>query len=59
METYDCPVLVSDAPGNDIARNVYCIFGLPIDALDMPAVLDRIEAAAAGRTPFLLSQPPI
>ena len=42
---------------DDLARNVYCVLGLPIDALDLPAVLRRIEAAAARRTAFLISTP--
>jgi N-acetylglucosaminyldiphosphoundecaprenol N-acetyl-beta-D-mannosaminyltransferase len=50
------PHLVADwgAP-DDLARQVYCVLGLPIDAVEMPEVLLRIEAAAAGTTPLLLS----
>jgi N-acetylglucosaminyldiphosphoundecaprenol N-acetyl-beta-D-mannosaminyltransferase len=43
-----------DAP-DDLARPVYCILGLPIDAVEMPDVLLRIEAAAASTTPLLFS----
>jgi N-acetylglucosaminyldiphosphoundecaprenol N-acetyl-beta-D-mannosaminyltransferase len=43
-----------EAP-DDLARPVYCIFGLPIDAVEMPEVLLRVEAAAAGTTPLLVS----
>ena len=57
METHDFPVLASDVPANDLARNVYCVLGLPIDALDMPMILRRIDAAAASRSPFLISTP--
>ena len=57
METHDFPVLASDVPANDLARNVYCVLGLPIDALDMPMILRRIDAAAARRSPFLISTP--
>ena len=58
METHDFPVLASDRPCvNDLARNVYCVLGLPIDALDMPMILRRIDAAAARRSPFLISTP--
>ena len=32
---------------DDLAREVYCILGVPIDAIEMPAALRRIEAAAA------------
>jgi N-acetylglucosaminyldiphosphoundecaprenol N-acetyl-beta-D-mannosaminyltransferase len=42
---------------DDLARNVYCVLGLPIDAVDMPAILRRVEVAAASRTPFLISTP--
>jgi N-acetylglucosaminyldiphosphoundecaprenol N-acetyl-beta-D-mannosaminyltransferase len=57
METHDSPVHASDAPANDLARDVYCILGLPIDALDMPTVLRRIDVAAASRNPFFISTP--
>ena len=40
-----------------LTRNVYCVLGLPIDALDMPTILRRIDAAAASRTAFLISTP--
>ena len=41
----------------DLARDAYCILGLPIDAIDMPTLLCRIDVAAASRTPFLISTP--
>jgi N-acetylglucosaminyldiphosphoundecaprenol N-acetyl-beta-D-mannosaminyltransferase len=44
-------------PVGDLGRNVYCILGLPIDALDMAAALRQIDAAAVHRTQFLLSTP--
>jgi hypothetical protein len=47
----------SAAAADDLARNVYCVLGVPIDALDMAAILRRIEAAAASRAPFLISTP--
>ena len=50
-------LLATTAPANDLARNVYCVLGLPIDAIDMPTILRRIDAAAASRTPFLISTP--
>src|ERR1700730_18266329 len=40
-----------------LSRRVYCILGMPIDAIAMPAVLYRIRAAAARRTPFMISTP--
>src|SRR5262249_24439378 len=51
------PVLASDVPANDLARNVYCVLGLLIDALDMPTILRRIDAAATNRTAYLISTP--
>jgi N-acetylglucosaminyldiphosphoundecaprenol N-acetyl-beta-D-mannosaminyltransferase len=42
---------------DDLSREVYCILGIPIDAVEMPAVLRSIEIAAASRTPFVISTP--
>ena len=42
---------------DDLAREVYCIFGMPIDAIEMPAVLQRIKAAASAARPFVISTP--
>jgi len=42
---------------DDLSREVYCILGLPIDAIEMPAALRTVEAAAAGSAPFVLSTP--
>jgi N-acetylglucosaminyldiphosphoundecaprenol N-acetyl-beta-D-mannosaminyltransferase len=44
-------------PAHDFARNVYCVLGLPIDALHMPSILRQIDAAAATHIPFLISTP--
>src|SRR5258705_3992200 len=40
-----------------LSREVYCILGMPVDAIGMHATLRRIETAAAGRTPCLISTP--
>src|SRR5262249_46991876 len=59
----DPPAQINATPADDhrarddLTRNVYCVLGLPIDALEMPAVLGRIEAAAASRATFLISTP--
>jgi N-acetylglucosaminyldiphosphoundecaprenol N-acetyl-beta-D-mannosaminyltransferase len=45
------------APQTNLARNVYCVLGLPIDAIDLKAVVHRIETAAANRTVLVLSTP--
>ncbi len=49
------PHLVAGEPADDLARQIYCILGLPIDAVEMVDVLRRIEAAAASTTPLLIS----
>jgi N-acetylglucosaminyldiphosphoundecaprenol N-acetyl-beta-D-mannosaminyltransferase len=52
------PTPVASLPlPDDLSREVYCILGVPVDAIGMPAVLRRIESAAGTRTPFLLSAP--
>ena len=40
-----------------LSREVYCILGMPVDAIGMHAALRRIELAAACRTSFLISTP--
>jgi N-acetylglucosaminyldiphosphoundecaprenol N-acetyl-beta-D-mannosaminyltransferase len=42
---------------SDLARSVYCVLGMPIDAVNLATVVRRIEAAAANRTGFLISTP--
>src|SRR5262245_27690507 len=42
---------------DDLSREVYCILGILVDAIGMPAVLRRVEAAVTSRTPFLISTP--
>jgi N-acetylglucosaminyldiphosphoundecaprenol N-acetyl-beta-D-mannosaminyltransferase len=41
----------------DLRRRVYCVLGLPIDAIDMSAVISQIEAAAEGKMPLLIATP--
>jgi N-acetylglucosaminyldiphosphoundecaprenol N-acetyl-beta-D-mannosaminyltransferase len=41
----------------DLMRSVYCVLGLPVDAVDMAAVVRRIDAAAADRSTLLVSTP--
>jgi N-acetylglucosaminyldiphosphoundecaprenol N-acetyl-beta-D-mannosaminyltransferase len=47
----------SAAHDDDLGREVYCILGLPIDAIEMPAVVSKIEFAADSWAPFFLSTP--
>jgi N-acetylglucosaminyldiphosphoundecaprenol N-acetyl-beta-D-mannosaminyltransferase len=42
---------------DDLSRKVYCVLGIPIDAIDMPALLRAVENAAAQKTAFLISTP--
>ena len=42
---------------DDLSREVYCILGMPIDAIEMPAVLRSIEINAATAAPFVISTP--
>lgn len=42
---------------DDLAREIYCILGVPIDAIGMPALVKGIEAAVAVAQPFLISTP--
>jgi N-acetylglucosaminyldiphosphoundecaprenol N-acetyl-beta-D-mannosaminyltransferase len=47
----------SFTPPDDFSREVYCVLGVPIDAIGMHAVLRRVESAAAAKVPFLISTP--
>src|SRR5438105_7304746 len=40
-----------------LSRNVHCLLGLPIDAVDLAGAEQRIRAAAAERSPYLLATP--
>jgi N-acetylglucosaminyldiphosphoundecaprenol N-acetyl-beta-D-mannosaminyltransferase len=46
-----------DAAQSNLARSVYCVLGMPIDAVNIATVVDKIEAAAANRAVFLVSTP--
>lgn len=41
----------------DFERDVHCLLGLPIDAVDLAGAERRIRAAAAARTPCFMSTP--
>ena len=45
------------AASDDLSRDVYCILGVPIDAIEMHAVMQRIEMGAEKAAPFVLSTP--
>jgi N-acetylglucosaminyldiphosphoundecaprenol N-acetyl-beta-D-mannosaminyltransferase len=45
------------AIADDFSRDVYGLLGIPLDCTSMPGALQRIDHAAAGSAPFLLSTP--
>jgi N-acetylglucosaminyldiphosphoundecaprenol N-acetyl-beta-D-mannosaminyltransferase len=45
------------SPQFDLTRSVYCVLGLPVDAVDMLTVVKRIDAAVADRSTLLVSTP--
>src|SRR5438874_9752502 len=49
---------IADATSqSDLTRPVYCVLGMPIDAIKLATVVQRTEAAAADRSVFLISTP--
>lgn len=42
---------------NDFDRNIHCLFGIPIDALDMRRAEQQVRAVITTRTPCFLSTP--
>lgn len=52
----DCARLSSEAH-DDLARDVYGILGLPVDASDRASVVQKVLAATTCNQPFLLSTP--
>lgn len=42
---------------DDLSRKVYCVLGLPIDSLDMSALVKAVEDAATRKTAFVISTP--
>jgi N-acetylglucosaminyldiphosphoundecaprenol N-acetyl-beta-D-mannosaminyltransferase len=50
-------LILNRATPDDLSREVYCVLGIPVDVIEMPAVLRRIETAVASRAPFLISTP--
>jgi len=42
---------------DDLSRDVYGVLGIPVDAVDLPAVVQRIGQAVVRDTPFLMSTP--
>jgi N-acetylglucosaminyldiphosphoundecaprenol N-acetyl-beta-D-mannosaminyltransferase len=48
-------LFVGEDVTDDLSREVYCILGTPIDAVEMPDVLRRIDFAAATSSTLFLS----
>jgi N-acetylglucosaminyldiphosphoundecaprenol N-acetyl-beta-D-mannosaminyltransferase len=48
---------IAPAVPDDLSRDVYCVLGVPIDAIGMLAVLRRIQEAARRKRRFLISTP--
>jgi len=48
---------VNSAAPPDFERDVHCLLGLPIDAIDLAGAEKRIRAAAATRLPCFMSTP--
>jgi len=42
---------------DDLSREVYCILGMPVDAVLMPEVLERIDSALDRAAPLFISTP--
>ena len=42
---------------DDLSRNVYCLFGIPIDNVGMRETVERIETAVRLQAPFLIATP--
>ena len=47
--------MTAASAGDDFSRKVYCVLGVPVDAIDMAGVVSRIQRSAATRSPFFLS----
>jgi N-acetylglucosaminyldiphosphoundecaprenol N-acetyl-beta-D-mannosaminyltransferase len=54
----DCRPPRTDAAAHaTLSRPVYSVLGLPVDAVDLTTVVQKIEGAAANRTTLLISTP--
>jgi N-acetylglucosaminyldiphosphoundecaprenol N-acetyl-beta-D-mannosaminyltransferase len=56
-EVEEASAIADLAVPDDLSREVYCILGVPIDAIGILAALRRIKAAARRKTRFLVSTP--
>src|SRR5262245_58292518 len=44
-------------PHSDLMRSVYCVLGVPIDAINLVTVVEKIVEAASARSALVLSTP--
>jgi N-acetylglucosaminyldiphosphoundecaprenol N-acetyl-beta-D-mannosaminyltransferase len=51
------PVNAGTQSQSNLMRPVYCILGMPIDAVNMATVVRSVDQASNNRTPLLLSTP--
>jgi N-acetylglucosaminyldiphosphoundecaprenol N-acetyl-beta-D-mannosaminyltransferase len=51
------PASVSLTPWDDLSRDVYGVLGMPIDAVDLDAVVRQLGAVMVRDVPFLMSTP--
>ena len=51
------PASVSLTPSDDLSRDVYGVLGMPIDAVDLDAVVRQLGAVMVRDVPFLMSPP--
>jgi N-acetylglucosaminyldiphosphoundecaprenol N-acetyl-beta-D-mannosaminyltransferase len=51
------PALADETSPSDLMRSVYCVLGMPIDAINLATLVQKAEAAAANRAVFLISTP--
>src|ERR1700692_4140697 len=56
-ESEEAPSIAGLALPDDLSREVYCILGVPIDAIGMHAVLRRKKPPPRHKTRFLISTP--
>ena len=49
--------VTADGIPDDLLREVYCLLGMPVDAIEMSFVLRRVESAAINKWPYLISTP--
>jgi N-acetylglucosaminyldiphosphoundecaprenol N-acetyl-beta-D-mannosaminyltransferase len=56
-ERNEAAVIADRIVPDDLSREVYCILGVPLDAVGLQATLRRIEAAASRKISFMISTP--